>query len=332
MTKKYTRLTHVERIDIYKDLSHDLTFTEIAKKLGRHKSTISREVKSYGPKGYYHLTAECDAVHRSSNRRSGKTKMKQHPELGSFVVDKLGLKWSPDQISCKLRQLYPDKKHMQISHESIYLYVYVHAKKELREELVKELRQHRKFRGNVRRGSDKRTTIPDAIRIDERPPEVLGREVVGHWEGDLIMGKDRASAIATLVERTTRAVILVHLTARDSRTVRLALEKKFKALPDLMKKSLTYDNGVEMAQHKLFTKHTKVQVYFAHPYSPWERPTNENTNGLLRQYFPKGTDLSLITKERLQYVQDELNNRPRKTLGYRSPAEVFNEMILGKMI
>lgn len=332
MTKKYTRLTHVDRIEIYKHLSHDMSFREIAEKLGRHPSTISREVKMYGPKGYHHLTAECNAVHRSSNRRSGKTKMNQHPALSSFVNDRLGEKWSPDQISNKLRQLYPGNKQMQISHESIYLYVYVHAKKELREALVKELRQQRKFRGNVRRGSDKRTTIPDAIRIDERPPEVLGRGIAGHWEGDLILGKDRASAIATLVERTTRLVILVYLAARDSRTVRLALEKKFKALPDLMKKSLTYDNGVEMAQHKLFTKHTKVQVYFAHPYSPWERPTNENTNGLLRQYFPKGTDLSLITPERLQYVQDELNNRPRKTLGYRSPAEVFNEMILSKMI
>jgi IS30 family transposase len=151
-----------------------------------------------------------------------------------------------------------------------------------------------------------------------------------HWEGDLILGKDRASAIGTLVERTTRAVILVHLKARDSKTVRLAFEKKFKALPDLMKNSMTYDNGVEMAQHKLFTKNTKVQVYFTHPYSPWERPTNENTNGLLRQYFPKGTDLSLISKDRLQFVQDELNERPRKTLDYRSPAEVFNEMILTK--
>ena len=332
MTKKYTRLSHIERIEIYKLIALQRDLTHIAVKLGRHKSTISREVKSYGRSGYYHMTAECDALHRSSNRRSGKTKMNQQPELHNFVVENLGHKWSPDQISNKLKELYPGNKLMQISHESIYLYVYVHAKKELRGELIKELRQHRKTRGNTRRGSDKRTTIPDAVRIDERPAEALGREIVGHWEGDLIMGKDRASAIATLVERTTRATILAHLTARDSWTVRLALERKFKALPDEMKKSLTYDNGVEMVQHKLFTKHTKVKVYFTHPYSPWERPTNENTNGLLRQYFPKGTDLSLITKERLQYVQDELNNRPRKTLGYRSPAEVFNEIVLSKMI
>lgn len=332
MTKKYTRLSHIERVEIYKFLALQQSLSQIAKTLGRHKSTICREVKLLGTNGYHHLKGEYKAVYAASNRRSGKTKMNQNPDLDAYVRDKLQLKWSPDQISSKLRQLYPDNKLMQISHESIYLYVYVHVRKELREELIKELRQHRKTRGNTRRGSDKRTTIPDAVRIDERPEEVMGREVAGHWEGDLILGKDRASAIATLVERTTRATILVHLTGRDSRTVRLAFEKKFKVLPDLMKKSMTYDNGVEMVQHKLFTKNTKVKVYFANPYSPWERPTNENTNGLLRQYFPKGTDLSLITKERLQYVQDELNDRPRKTLGYRSPAEVFNEIILTKMI
>ncbi|MBS1731865.1 MAG: IS30 family transposase, partial [Bacteroidetes bacterium] len=159
----------------------------------------------------------------------------------------------------------------------------------------------------------------------------LGRDIPGHWEGDLILGKDRESAIGTLVERSTRSLILVHLKARDSKTVRIAFEKKFKALPLLMKKSLTYDNGTEMAQHKLFTKNTKVQVYFTHPYSPWERPTNENTNGLLRQYFPKGTDLSKVSKKELQHVQDEMNERPRRTLGYKSPAQVFEEMILMKL-
>lgn len=154
--------------------------------------------------------------------------------------------------------------------------------------------------------------------------------IPGHWEGDLILGKEN-SAIGTLVERSTRALILVHLKARDARTVRLAFEKKFKALPLLMKKSLTYDNGVEMAQHKLFKKNTKVNVYFTHPYSPWERPTNENTNGLLRQYFPKGMDLSTVTKHQLQKVQDEMNERPRRTLGYKSPAQVFNDMIIQKI-
>lgn len=332
MRKKYARLTYHDRVEIYKLLALNQSFAQIANAIGKHKSSVSREVKSFGRTNYHYFKAEEKAVYSVSNRRSGKTKMKRNPCLHNYVLDKLQKKWSPDQISVSLRKNYPHNKLMQISPETIYLYIYLHSKKELKDMLITELRQQRKFRGNVRRGSDKRTTIPDAVRIDERPEEVIGREIPGHWEGDLILGKDRASAIGTLVERSTRAVILVHLKKRDSKSVRLAFEKKFRDLPTLMKKSMTYDNGVEMTQHKLFTKNTKVQVYFTHPYSPWERPTNENTNGLLRQYFPKGTDLNLISKERLQFVQDELNERPRKTLDYRTPMEVFNEFILNKII
>ncbi len=329
MNKKYTRFSFEERIQLEKLLSHSQSFAEIARALNRNKSTIAREVKRM--KIYSAIRANWDMVYKTSNRRRFKSKMNQNPALKTYVLSKLMKKWSPDQISVSLKMHYPDDNSMQLSRESIYYHVYVHCKKSLKEELIKELRQQRKFRGNVRRGADKRTTIPDATRIDERPPEVNGREVPGHWEGDLILGKDRESAIGTLVERSTRTLILVHLTARDSKTVRLAFEKKFKALPEVMKKSLTYDNGVEMAQHKLFKKHTKVDVYFTHPYSPWERPTNENTNGLLRQYFPKGMDLSKVSKKQLQHVQDEMNERPRRTLGYRSPAEVFDEMILKKI-
>lgn len=157
-----------------------------------------------------------------------------------------------------------------------------------------------------------------------------GRLIPGHWEGDLIMGKDRQSAIGTLNERTTRTVILVHLKARDATSVRKAFEKEFKTIPAQMKQSLTYDNGTEMAQHKLFTRNTKIAVYFAHPYSPWERPTNENSNGLLRDYFPKGMDLSTVTKKRLKEVQDQLNERPRKVLDWRKPKEVFEEFVMQK--
>ena len=161
--------------------------------------------------------------------------MNQHPELEKYVLEKLQKKWSPDQISVSLRKEFPNQNNMQLSHETIYLYIYLHSKKELKDLLITELRQQRKFRGNVRRGVDKRTTITDAVRIDERPEEVKGRQIAGHWEGDLILGKERASAIGTLVERSTRAVILVHLKKRDSKSVRLAFEKKFKALPELMK-------------------------------------------------------------------------------------------------
>jgi IS30 family transposase len=217
---------------------------------------------------------------------------------------------------------------MQISMESIYFYIYVHAKSELKKNLISQLRQKRRYRGNVRRGEDKRTTIQDPVRIDERPSEVLGREIPGHWEGDLILGKDRTSAIGTLNERTTRTVILVHLKKRDAESVRKAFEREFKSIPRQMKKTLTYDNGSEMAQHKLFTKNTKIQVFFTHPYSPWERPTNENSNGLIRDYFPKGTDFSKITRKELKRVQNELNERPRKVLDMCTPKEVFDQLVM----
>ena len=199
---------------------------------------------------------------------------------------------------------------------------------ELKKLLISQLRQKRPYRGNVRRGADKRTTIKDPVRIDERPEEVKERLIPGHWEGDLIMGKDHASAIGTLNERSSRTVIIVHLKAKDATSVRKAFEKEFKSIPAQMKKSLTYDNGSEMAQHKLFTKNTKVDVYFAHPYSPWERPTNENSNGLIRDYFPKGTDFSKISEKRLKEVQNQLNERPRKVLDMCTPKEVFEQYIL----
>ena len=331
MTKKYTRLSFYERIEIEKLLSHNMTYTAIALALNRHKSTIQRDVKRLQKKPYSAMDATCKAVGSSSNRKSGKCRIKQCEELENYVLEKLRKKWSPRQISVSLSVDFPNNKNMQLSHEAIYFYIYVHAKPELKSELIKELRQQRKYRGNVRRGADKRTTIKDPIRIDERPAEVIGREVPGHWEGDLVMGKDRQSAIGTLNERSSRTVILVHLKAKDATSVRKAFEQEFKSIPAQMKKTLTYDNGTEMAQHKLFTKNTKIQVYFAHPYSPWERPTNENSNGLIRHYFPKGTDFSTVTKQELKRVQDELNERPRNVLNWKTPKDVFEEYVLQKI-
>ena len=331
MKKEYIRLSFSERIEIEKLLSHRKSFTAIALALNRHKSTIQRDVNRLGKKSYTAMEATWKAVSLSSNRRGGKCRIKQCVELENYVLEKLKKKWSPRQISVSLLVAFPKNKSMQLSHEAIYFYIYVHAKPELKSELIKELRQQRKFRGNVRRGADKRTTIKDPIRIDERPAEVIGREVPGHWEGDLVMGKDRQSAIGTLNERSGRTVILVHLKARDATSVRKAFEQEFKSIPAQMKKTLTYDNGTEMAQHKLFTKNTKIQVYFAHPYSPWERPTNENSNGLIRHYFPKGTDFSTVSKHELKRVQDELNERPRNVLNWKTPKDVFEEYILQKI-
>jgi transposase, IS30 family len=328
MQKKYCRLSFDERIEIEKLLSHKKSYADIATALNRSKSTIQRDVIKQGREQYKAMEAERLAVGKSSNRKSGKNKIKQCEALEKYVLEKLYLRWSPRQISISLQRQFPENKAMQISHEAIYLYIYLHSKKELKNLLISELRQKRKYRGNVRRGADKRTTIKDPVSIDERPEEVKGRLIPGHWEGDLIMGKERSSAIGTLVERTTRTIIIVPLKARDATTVRKAFEKEFKSIPVQMKKTMTYDNGTEMAQHKLFTKHTKVQVYFAHPYSPWERPTNENSNGLVRDYFPAGTDFNTISKARLKEVQNQLNERPRHVLDYRTPKEVFEEMIL----
>ena len=331
MKSNYCRLSLQERFDIEKMLSHKESLSAIALSLNRHKSTISREVARQPSRHYKAIDAERRFVGLQSNRRSGKNKIDQCPRLKRFIMKRLRLRWSPHLISVCLARHFKNDKSMQISHETIYLYIYLHCKKEVKQLLISELRQKRKYRGNVRRGADKRTTIKDPIRIDERPAEVLGREIPGHWEGDLVMGKNRDSAIGTLVERTTRALFLVPLKKRDAASVRKAFEKVFRSVPRQMKKSLTYDNGTEMAEHKLFTKHTKVQVYFTHPYSPWERPTNENSNGLVRDYFPAGTDFSLISRRRLKEVQNQLNERPRKVLDYKTPKEVFEDFILKRL-
>lgn len=329
--KKYRNLTDRERIEIERLLALKTPYSQIGILLGRNKSTISREVRRNAAGKYDYFEAKKKAITRKIDSRYAKSKILAKTQLRDFIHKHLAKRWSPDQISVSLKRRYPQDKTMQVSPETIYLYIYLHAKKELKQLLISELRQKRKLRGNVRRGADKRTTIKDPVRIDERPAEVLGREIPGHWEGDLILGKNRESAIGTLVERTTRTIILVHLKKRDAESVRKAFEREFKKIPAAMKKTLTYDNGTEMAQHKLFTKNTKIQVYFTHPYSPWERPTNENSNGLVRDYFPAGTDFNTITRKRLKYVQDELNERPRKVLDYYTPKDVFENLILNKL-
>ena len=331
MEKRYLRLTLDERIIIEKQLALGLNPSQIATLLLRNRTTVSRDIKRCKEGHYTAMEATFFSVYKSSDRKNGKSKMNQNKRLYDYVAGKLNLYWSPEQIHMELMKDFPEDKAMRIATETIYFYIYVHAKPELKAALIEQLRQKRKYRGNVRRGKDKRTTIADKTSIDERPEEVNGRLIPGHWEGDLIMGKDRASAIGTLNERSSRAVILVHLKARDAASVRKAFEREFKTIPRQMKQSLTYDNGTEMAQHKRFTKNTKIAVYFAHPYSPWERPTNENSNGLLRDYFPKGMDLSTITKKRLKEVQNQLNERPRKVLDWRKPKDVFEAFVMQKI-
>lgn len=331
MTKTYKRITLADRINIQSSLQLKKSYTQIGKDLGFHTTTIRAEVRRCNVGSYTALSALIIAFNKASSRKANKTKMMQYPALAEYVNKHLGLHWSPEQIHLSLLKNHPENKQMQISVETIYFHIYIHTKPELRAALIEQLRQKRKYRGNAGRGVNKRTLIPNPTRIDERPEEVKGRLIAGHWEGDLMIGKDHQSAIGTLNERSSRTVIIVPLKAKDATSVRKAFEREFKKIPKQMKKSLTYDNGSEMTQHELFTKNTKIQVYFAHPYSPWERPTNENSNGLIRDFFPKGTDFNQVSKARLKEVQNLLNERPRKVLAMRTPKDVFDEFVVNKI-
>jgi IS30 family transposase len=331
MGKQYERLTLKERISISQMLIHQTSYEAIAIRLGRNKSSIQREVVPWGKDNYDPLRGQEYAIKGASMRKKGKLKLKGCARLANYVLKKLQLRWSPEQIAQRVQEDFPSDKQMRISHETIYLYVYLHTKKTLRGELIKHLRKEKKKRGRPRSSESKRGKIPGAVSIDERPAEVLGRQIPGHWEGDLVMGKAHQSAIGTLAERTTRTLILVPLKAQDAASVRKAFEKEFQRIPARMKRTLTYDNGKEMSEHRHFTRNTKIKVYFTHPFSPWERPTNENSNGLVRDYFPKGTDFRLVSPQRLKEVQDQLNNRPRKVLNWKTPKEVFDSCIMQQM-
>lgn len=327
--EKYKRLSLDEREMIGQLLSQGKSLRFIAEALSRNVSTISREVGHFSRRDsrYKPWLAHYCADYLSARHNTGR-RIARNPKLHSFIVEKLRRRWSPVQISMELKRLYPNNKNMQASHETIYTYLYLLPKGELRKELIDYLRQKKKLRKSRKLCTDKRGTISDMISIHERPKEVEDRIIPGHWEGDLIVGKDHKSAIGSIVERTTRTVILVPLKKRDAESVRKAFAKELKTLPQQMTLSMTYDRGKEMAEHKLFTEETKMQVYFCDPHSPWQRGTNENTNMLIRDFFPKQTDFSKFTRREIKHVQKLLNERPRKTLDWHSPKERFNELLL----
>lgn len=325
---KYNRIIFEERVRIETFLIAGWTLTAIGQELGRPTSTISRELSRF-PFKYTAEKADKEAL-RKAKIHNRHNKLLENPRLFNLVMRLLKKRWSPQQISTHLKEKYPSLPSMQISHESIYTYIYLLPRGELKKELIGFLRQKKKSRYSRKGSNDKRGSIPEMISIEERPKEVESRSVAGHWEGDLIMGKGHKSAIGSIVERKTRTVILVKLKGKDAVRVRKAFEGALKKLPQEMKLSMTYDQGHEMSEHKLFTVNTKMKVYFCHPASPWERGTNENTNMLIRDYFPKGTDFSKISKKELKRVQNELNERPRKTLEWKSPKEVFKKEILAK--
>ena len=317
-----------EREEISRGLAAGDSLRQIAIRLGRCPSTISREVETNGGRSRYRAAAaDRDAIER--RRRPKVCKLAASPRLARLVEAKLQLKWSPEQIAGWLKRTYPDQVELQVSHETIYRTLYVQSRGALKRELTEHLRTKRRIRrpgGRNYRHTDGRGQLVGMVHISERPAEVADRAVPGHWEGDLILGKGM-SAIGTLVERTSRFVLLFHLERIKSEHVVGELTRHIQTLPEQLRRSVTWDQGKEMALHANFTIDTGIQIYFCDPKSPWQRGTNENTNGLLRQYFPKRSDLKPYSQADLDQVAAELNGRPRKTLQFMTPSEKFAEAV-----
>ena len=298
---------------------------EIARQLGRSPSTVSREIARHGGRNRYRA-ATADRMAWKHAQRPKSCKLRQNPKLQKEVADRLAEYWSPEQISGWLRSEFPHNADMQVSHETIYRTLFIQARGALKKELIQQLRSRRPMRRTAKKPNSGRLRITEAISIRQRPAEAEDRAVPGHWEGDLLMG-GRNTAIATLVERQSRFAILVQVDDKKSSSVVPALIREVRKLPMKLRRSLTWDRGTELASHSDFTVATKVQVYFCDPQSPWQRGSNENTNGLLRQYFPKGTDLSVYSQAALNKIARQLNQRPRKTLGFRAPADKLQEVL-----
>ena len=321
-------LSVAEREEIAVGLAAGESLRSIAARLGRAASTISREVarNSRGRGAYRALAAQGQAQHRAARPKTAK--LAGNEELHGLVQARLKQKWSPEQVSTWLRRQFPDRPEMQVSRETIYQSIYVQGRGALRRELASCLRTGRALRRPRRKDGERRGKIPGMVMISERPAEAEDRAVPGHWEGDLIAGAASKSAIGTLVERSTRFVMLLHLPdGHGAAQVAAAMTGAMGTLPGQLRRSLTWDQGSEMTNHAQIALATDLQIYFCDPRSPWQRGSNENTNGLLRQYFPKGTDLSVHTREHLEAVAAELNARPRKTLGWKTPAEALDEVL-----
>jgi len=320
-------LSVIEREEISRGIATGESLRQMAGRLGRAPSTVCREVaRNGGRRGYRAQRADRAAWQRA--RRPKTAKLAINGQLRAVVEEKLAEWWSPQQIAGWLTDTYPGVEEMRVSHETIYLSLFVQGKGALRHELTRCLRTHRAIRRSAtRRAPTGKGQLVDPVMISERPAEAADRAVPGHWEGDLLMGK-RMTAIGTLVERATRYVMLFPLPdGNTAESVRTALAETIQRLPEHLWRSLTWDQGKEMAQHAQFTIDTGVQVYFCDPKSPWQRGSNENTNGLLRQYFPQGTDMSVLTQEDLDQAAHSLNNRPRQTLGWKAPSQKLAEVL-----
>jgi transposase, IS30 family len=326
-------LSLAEREEIALGLARDESYRVIGARIGRPASTVSREVARNGPGGwpggpreYRAVLAQARAERRA--RRPKTAKLAGNGELRGWVQEHLEMKWSPEQISARLVTEFPGRPEMRVSHETIYQSLYVQGRGALRRELARSLRTGRALRKPRRKDGERRGKIAGMVNISERPAEAADRAVPGHWEGDLLVGAAGKSAIGTLVERTTRFTMLVPLPPRwDAAVMAEALTPVVAGLPDAVRRSLTWDQGREMRSHAQIAVDADVEIFFCDPHSPWQRGSNENTNGLLRQYFPKGTSLAGYSPAQLAAVADELNGRPRKTLGWKTPAEALAEIL-----
>jgi IS30 family transposase len=325
---KYTRMTLEEREHIFALVNQGKSNREIAANVKRSHTTISKELRRCGTKFEYSPSKAHKKARGKDPFRGRKKILDIRPEVFKDVLERLFKKHSPEQISKSIRDENANEPRKWISHESIYRYIYAFPRGELRKVFTAYLRSQRRYRKDRSKIHSRRGQIPDAIPISERPKEVEDRAVPGHWEGDLIIGKDHKSALGTLVERTTRLVILVPIKGKkDAKSVRESFAEVFNQIDPAVRLSMTYDRGTEMAEHKILTEETGVKVYFADPSSPWQRGTNENTNGLIRQYFPKKTDFSKVTLKEIKFAQDELNERPRKVLNWKTPKFAFQRLI-----
>src|SRR5476651_2546788 len=323
MPRNYTHLTTQERAVVMTMLDDQCSIRSIAKRLGRAPSSIGREINRAPGTGAY----DANQAHLQSGARriAPRRTPKLHRDGALFMVVRHFLKelWSPQQIANILRVMWPDDSDKTVSHETIYNAIYLHPRGELKRELIACLRHHNQVRKPRSRGTDRRGQIPDMQSIHIRPAEVEDRLIPGHWEGDLIKGASNRSSVGTLVERTTGFVVLAKMDNATTKTVVDSFSLVLNREPAAMRKTMTYDQGREMHGHKILTERTGVQIYFADPHSPWQRGSNENTNGLLRQYMPKGSDLSIYSQDELDAIALELNQRPRARFGFASPLAVF---------
>lgn len=324
--KKHRRLTYKERVIIQTLLKENKTKAYIAKKLNRSRSTISREVNKLGtnPKVDYDASLSHWCAKQDYLNKRYLDKISTHAKLKFFVYKGLLSNWTPEQISGRIKELYPNNPIMSISHEAIYKHIYTRPQASLNKKLIKLLVRKKTRRRPTKRKRGVGSKIINQVSIDNRPKHIELREEVGHWEGDLMIGKNHKSAIGTIVERKTRFTLIIKLNSKKADEVAKMFTEKLNQLQEVFKKTMTYDNGIEMARHEKITQKTGMKIYFAHPYSSWERGTNENTNGLIRRYLPKGTDFNQVDKKDLLEIQEKLNNRPRKIIGYKTPKEMID--------